>query len=306
MSVEIPKSPIQKLDGDDGQAKSSQLFIKRDDLIHPLQSGNKIYKLSENMRLALAQGCRTLVSFGGGYSNHLHALALTGNQLGFDTVGFIRGHYQDQLTPTLKDCVAAGMQLRFLNRPQWAQRNDSKFLHVISKQYPDSWVIPEGGDNLAGFIGARTLGKHIREQMANRCGGLINVFLACGTGTTLAGVVAELPSCFSVHGISVLKGQDTITANVNRRLEDSNVFSSCSWQVHTQWHFGGYAKCPPELSLFINKFENNYSIQLDPVYTAKAMCAASEMIDRRCFHPDDAVLFIHTGGLQGRRGYALD
>lgn len=301
--MNIPSTPIQEVHLSQLLGSQTSLWVKRDDLIHPTRSGNKYYKLSENIQLVKENGLGCILSFGGGYSNHLYALALTGKELNLKTVGYVRGEYTQGLTPTLQDCITAGMQLHFLSRKEWRLRNCPEFLKGLSLQYPKTLIVPEGGDNPAGFAGTRLLGKKLREQVAQLSGGPVHVYVACGTGTTAAGIIAELPSNCTVHGISVLKGIDTITNNIKRRLADAALSAQCSWSIETDWHFGGYAKFPRELAEFMFDFEQQTSILLDPVYTTKAMYAAVSTIGQNLLPAGAQVVVVHTGGLQGRRGY---
>jgi len=301
--VNIPLTPLEPLHCSAALNAGIKLWIKRDDLIHPTASGNKWYKLTENIKAAKNAQCNQIISFGGGYSNHLHALALTGRVEDIKTVGIVRGDYRQNLTPTLLDCQAAGMELVFVDKAEWKKRVDPEYLTELSRCYESSWLIPEGGQNQAGFDGARYLGRALAEQSVAISPGRIHVFLACGTGTTLAGVVAELPENFTVHGVSVLKGVDTLANAVKCFLRSAGIEPACQWSIDGRWHCGGYAKFPGYLADFVVRFEREQSFLLDPVYTAKVLYAVERMAMSGDFTPGDHVLVVHTGGLQGRRGF---
>jgi 1-aminocyclopropane-1-carboxylate deaminase/D-cysteine desulfhydrase-like pyridoxal-dependent ACC family enzyme len=54
---------------------SKNADVKRLDLLHPIVSGNKFFKLKYNIEQAKHLGVERIVTFGGAYSNHLHAAA---------------------------------------------------------------------------------------------------------------------------------------------------------------------------------------------------------------------------------------
>ena len=297
------QTPLQQLNSALAAADGVQIFVKREDIVHPTRSGNKFYKLITNISTAKRLGCRSLISFGGGYSNHLHALAAAGQEEGIATVGIVRGDYSKRLTPTLTDCQALGMQLCFVNRKEWALRNDQHYLSILKQKYRNPWVIPEGGNNLEGYRGACLLGEAVANQLPPNHAGTTHVVLATATGTTMAGVVSRLPKNCVVHGISVLKGQDTLTNEVLRLTQFSSQPVVCNWHVDSRFHCGGYARAPDYLLRFIRFFERKFAIPLDPVYTAKVMFGVFKMLNNGELSSGDKVVVIHTGGLQGRRGY---
>ncbi len=296
-------TPMQRLHWSLAERAGVNVWIKRLDLVHPQASGNKWYKLIGNLEAMRAQGCNKVLSFGGGFSNHLHALAMVGQTLNLTTVGVVRGHYQEQLTPTLTDCWAAGMQLEFVDRFQWRRRDEPEYQEYLRQKYHFPWIVPEGGANDQGFEGCRLLAREIITELTQLTDQPVQVFSACGTGTTVAGLVAEMPSIYSVHGISVLKGADQLTEKIQAQLNRAQSDIRCQWCVDTRWHCGGYAKYPPFIAKFVKEFEQEHGFLLDPVYTAKVLFAVAQLLETNCFKKDENVLILHTGGLQGRRGF---
>lgn len=300
----LPLVPLQQLRSALAEQKRVQVLVQREDLVHRTRSGNKLYKLCFNIQYAKQHGMQTLVSFGGGYSNHLHALALAGQEEGMNTVGIIRGDYRANLTATLRDCQAAGMQVRFVDRQQWALRNTSEYCLSLHADFSNAYIIPEGGDNALGFRGTRLLGQQIGRQLQGLPpSGCTHVLVACGTGTTMAGIVAEMPAGVAVLGVSPLKGDDKLTAAISAKLVQASIEPQCSWKIDRRFCLEGYGRLPNELERFIRFFERKFMIPLDPVYTAKVMFALFTMLEADEFQPGDRVIVIHTGGLQGKRGY---
>lgn len=277
-----------------------ELYIKREDLIDANLSGNKLYKLYGHLQAAQKMGCNTLISFGGYYSNHLHALAFLGKKCGYQTVGFVRGHQPTSLTPTLQECQMAGMELQFLSRQEYQKKSDPLWQRDILSSYPGAYLIPEGGQGLAGLMGCEYIQQAVREQLR---GHQTTTCIACGTGTTLAGLLRASRAGDSLLGFSALK----LGEQKRRYLSDiaaqtglNNI--TADWDVIDDYHFGGFAKHTKELIDFIRDFEQQTAIPLDPVYTGKMLYGITQMAAQGFWPEGHKVVAIHSGGLQGRRG----
>ncbi len=307
-----------------------EVVVRRDDLIDSHLSGNKYYKLFFNLQQARASGERRLLSFGGAYSNHLYALAAAGKRYDFTTVGVIRGERPARLSPTLVDAEAWGMQLHFVSRQDYRHKHTAEFLARLRQQLGSFYWVPEGGANLAGVQGCQTLGRAIGT---GQWGDFDAVCLACGTGTTLAGVLAGLGQDSAlnvgsraridrVYGMSVLKDRashvDSFEAPVAETAMQAEVetwlqqlqlkqpmglSSVPPWRLLTAYHGGGYAKLSPALRQFIGAFEAETGLLLDPVYTAKLFYGVAQLAENNEWSAGTRLLLIHSGGLQGRRGY---
>lgn len=258
-------------------------------------SGNKWFKLQGYLEQAKAGD--TLVSFGGAWSNHLHALAATGHALGVATVGLVRGELPQPLTPMLRDAQGWGMQLQPLTRSQYRLRHDRDFQIQIRERYAPCVLIPEGGDGCSGAAGCVAIGEYIASQLACPA----RVVLPVGTGTTLAGVAAGLPEHFKVIGVSALKGAHDLEQRVENALAGLGR-EAAPWQIWHDEHCGGFARSSDELREFVLDFEATTGVELDPVYTAKALFAVYRRL--RAGEAAPPTVVVHTGGLQGRRGFS--
>lgn len=277
-----------------------ELYIKREDLLNPTLSGNKLYKLHGHLQAALASGSKTLISFGGYYSNHLHALAVAGKYMGLKTVGYIRGHRPEELTATLKDCLMAGMELHFLSRQDYRKKTDSDWLHAIKIAYQQAYVIPEGGQGPNGLRGCGSIFNAIRTQLGSDN---MTVCVACGTGTTLAGLLSQSVEGDSLLGFSALKlgnQKSSFKNDIKAQLESQPV--AVKWDIVADYHFGGFAKHNVELIEFMEDFERQTQVPLDPVYTAKMFYGIRAMAEQGFWPKGHRLVAIHSGGLQGRRG----
>jgi len=272
------------------EQKQLELWIKRDDLIHPTISGNKWRKLKYILDHALQQEAHTIISMGGAYSNHLHALAFVGQQLNLKTVGYIRGEQPKKLSPTLLDIQKWGMQLRFVSRTEYRElRHYKQFDQLPSLQQGEYWL-PEGGATNLALQGVADILPEIKINFDVLC-------VPCGTGTTLAGLIEASTDEMMIHGFSALKGGSFLTQDVAQLLSKETE----NWSILLDYHFGGFAKTNQQLLSFIENFSTHHAIELEQVYTGKMFYALFDLIQQDYFKPKQKIIAIHTGGLQGRR-----
>lgn len=268
--------------------RHQRISIKRLDLIHPQISGNKFFKLKYNLLAARQQGFEKVLTFGGAYSNHIAATAFASHKFGFQSLGMIRGEElaQRPFNPTLATAQQFGMQLEFISRNAYRQKDQPDFLQHLQQQYPDFYLIPEGGTNALAVQGCREILTAEDAQFDLIC-------CAVGTGGTLAGLIEASQQHQQLLGFSALKG-DFLTHEVAQLTTKRN------WRILDDYCCGGYAKTTPELIQFIQTFEQRYNIPLEQVYTGKMLRGIFDLIDQDKIGPDQKILLIHTGGLQGR------
>ncbi|MFA6050975.1 MAG: pyridoxal-phosphate dependent enzyme [Methylobacter sp.] len=269
-----------------------ELWMKRDDLLHPVISGNKWRKLKYSLDHALSLGADTVISMGGAYSNHLHALAYAGKVLGLKTIGLVRGGQPETLTPTLQDMQNWGMELKFVSRADYRILRRHKGWHELPGLKPGQYWLPEGGAQALALKGVAELVNEIEIPYDVLC-------VPCGTGTTLAGIIDAVSEQVSVLGFAALKNAGFLAAEVEAMLSQPRN----NWQINLDYHFGGFAKTNAELSEFIEDFELKTTIPLEPVYTGKMMYAIYDLIKKHYFRPGQRIIAVHTGGLQGKRGF---
>jgi len=276
----------------------SWVTLLRLDLAGGLAPGNKSYKLEANLHEARAGGIRRLLSFGGAWSNHLHALAAVGREQGFETVGIVRGERSATPSAMLCDVAAWGMQLEHVSREDYRRRHNPAYLAALQERYGPCLIIPEGGANAAGVQGCQNIARLIPGHFLDKG----HIVLAVGTGTTLAGLAAGLTAGSHIVGISVLKGARDIDRHVSEAIAASAITERAQWEILHDHHCGGYARVSADLKAFIIEFERVQQVPLDPVYTAKMLYAVHQMLAGGEWSGE--TLCIHTGGLQGRRGFS--
>ena len=288
-------APVQPLHDPLFTSKGVQVFLKREDLLHPTISGNKWRKLKYNLQAAREEEKDTLVTFGGAYSNHIAAVAAAGKEYNFRTVGYIRGEAHTNLNPTLSFAINCGMQLQYLDRETYRLKNTAAFTETLQHQHPNAYFLPEGGTNLLALKGCAEIIPEIPVAYD---------YVACavGTGGTLAGLIAGLAGEKQIIGFPALKGGEFLKEDIKQLLNNYAGQEYTNWELQTAYHFGGYAKVKPELIQFIRYFKQQHQVQLEPVYTGKMLYGLYDLIRQDYFEPGTAVLAIHTGGVQGLAG----
>lgn len=271
MLLDDPVLPVQRLETKETSQAGVKLFLLRLDLTDEIVSGNKWYKLKYNLRHAQENGYSSVLSFGGAFSNHIHALAKAGASLGLKTIGVIRGEPEYISNPTLSDAQAWGMELYFVNRQEYRQRHDVVYLDALSKRFTNPFIVPEGGSNKFAVQGAR-------EILTSAILAEVNpdqVVVPCGTGGTLAGIALSVPQ-IPVLGIPVLKKADFLFEDIKRLMQVSGATPSENWDLDLDGHGGGYAKVSNDLLAFIEYMFKEHQLPLDQIYTAK-------MLSQACF-----------------------
>ncbi|WP_353718054.1 pyridoxal-phosphate dependent enzyme [Dyadobacter sp. 676] len=283
-------TPLQRLRNADIENAGVQLYVKRDDLIHPTVSGNKWRKLKYNLLEAQNRQAKAILTFGGSYSNHLYATAAAGNALGIKTIGIVRGlELEGRENSTLQFCRSQGMELHFITREEYRQRHSDAYLRHISEQFDGPCLIPEGGTTPLALKGVAEMVGEVKEQL-----GKMPDFIAtaAGTGGTAAGILA---AGANVLAFSALKGGDFLAGDIQNLLPEQ----SGNLTLLTDYHFGGYARWDKELLTFMQDFRTQYGIQLEQVYTAKMFYGLFDLIKTGYFKRNTSIVAVHTGGLQG-------
>ena len=276
--------------------KGLLLSIKREDEIHPFISGNKYRKLKYNLEKAKEQGFNTLLSFGGAYSNHISALSYAGKRQGFKTIGIIRGEelgqnvtHTLQTNPTLKFAYDNGMRFKFVSREAYREKSAPDFIDKLKVEFGDFYPIPEGGTNELAIKGSEEILTTDDSEFDYIC-------VSVGTGGTISGIINAASDKHTILGFPSLKGaflQEIIQQKTN---------TVDNWKLIHDYHFGGYAKINENLISFINDFNQQTTIPLDPIYTGKMMFGIMDLVKNNFFKKNSSILAIHTGGLQGIEG----
>lgn len=268
-----------------------EVYIKREDLLHEFVSGNKIRKLKYNLLKAKEENYDMVLTFGGAFSNHISAVSYACKELGFHSVGVIRGEeLSDKINsnPTLTFAQQNGMKFHFVSREEYRKKDSSEFLENLKQKFGRFYLVPEGGTNDLAVKGSEEI---LTEQDD------IFDYICCsvGTGGTISGIINSSKSHQEVLGFPALKG-DFLENEIRKFTQKEN------WKLILDYHFGGYAKINSDLVSFINEFKRQTNIPLDPVYTAKMCFGIVDLVQKNYFKKGSKILLIHTGGLQGIEG----
>jgi 1-aminocyclopropane-1-carboxylate deaminase len=263
-----------------------RVVLKRDDLIHPELPGNKWRKLKYNLAAAREQCASTLLTFGGAYSNHIRATSAAGRIFGFRTVGVIRGEEHLPLNDSLAAAVGNGMELTYLDRGTYRDKANPELIARLCERFGEFYLLPEGGSNALAVRGCREIVEEIGIDFDVIC-------CPVGTGGTLAGIAASLPTGPRAVGFSALRGGAGFLPDEVRRLQGDEVTDN--FTVVDDYAFGGFARRTPELDAFIGRFRAEHGIELEWVYVAKMMYGIHALIDNGTFPSGSTVVAIVTG-----------
>lgn len=271
-----------------------EVWMKREDLIHPFISGNKYRKLKYNLEFAKNNNFKSILTFGGAYSNHIAAVAFAGKLYGFETIGVIRGEeLENQIkgNPTLNFAQENGMKFQFISRFDYQKKEQPDFLNNLLAIFNNPYIIPEGGTNILAIKGCEEI-LTLEDSKFN--------YIACavGTGGTISGIINASKKSQKILGFPALKG-DFLKDAIRIFVQNDN------WELITDYHFGGYGKVSEELIIFMNEFSKQKQFLLDPIYTAKLTFGVFDLIKNNYFPHNSKILLIHTGGIQGIDGMNL-
>ncbi len=267
--------------------QSQTVTVKRLDKVDNNISGNKFYKLYYNLQYAQQQGYQQVISFGGAYSNHIYALAEACHKIGLPCVGIIRGDElaNKPLNPSLKYVQSLGMHLEFITRTDYRNKHTDEFLATLQNQYPNSYIIPEGGTNQLAIKGTECiLSDNDKQNFDIIC-------CAVGTGGTIAGIINTSAKTQQVIGFSALN-------TVYQQADIVHWTDKNNWQLYPDDRFGGYARYDQSLLDFIDTMKHQQQLPLEAIYTAKALYRLFDWLNNNHQWHGAKVLFIHTGGLQ--------
>ena len=287
----IKTVPVESFELAEFTKNNIEADVLRLDKIHPVVSGNKWFKLKNYLLDAAQKEYKTIVTFGGAYSNHILATAWAAKEAGFDSIGIIRGEESPQLSYTLEQCRECGMKLQFISRELYQDLRDADLHHDFMKRIPGAYIIPEGGQGPPGIKGSEDILQLVEKNKYS------HILCAIGTGTMFTGLANAMNSGQHLIGISVLKGMPDLLKQFQAFFDDPQKINYCS--VQYDYHFGGYAKRKPGLIDFMNRMYAETGIPTDFVYTGKMFYAATDLITKNYFQAGSKLLFMHSGGLQG-------
>ena len=275
MNLNIP-SPLDKVFI---PQLSRDIYIKRDDLIHEVISGNKWRKLKYFIEAFSSSNSNGIVSIGGAYSNHLHALSYACYLLNIPCKLYIYGAQISEDNMMIQDALKWNSQVELISR---SLKNE------LINQFPQNdgfFFIPEGGE---GELAEKGVAEMLSEIESFEDSKESLIIIPYGTGTSCKAILKNTSNSHVLTLSPVINNQILI----HDRLK----------QVATKFNlsFAGYNE---EYYKEIILFKTQTSILLDPIYSAKLMQSFIFNFDNYKMYRD--IYFIHTGGLQSWRNYNL-
>jgi 1-aminocyclopropane-1-carboxylate deaminase/D-cysteine desulfhydrase-like pyridoxal-dependent ACC family enzyme len=270
--------------------------VLRLDKLHPVISGNKWFKLKNHLQAAMKKSSQQFITFGGAWSNHIVAAAYAAQQTGLRAIGIIRGERPAVLSDTLRAAADYGMQLEFISRNAYKQKDDPVFLEQLRMRWPGAYIIPEGGAGVLGIKGSEDILETVDKSSYS------HILCAIGTGTMYLGLANAMAPGQILIGLPVLKGMNDLSAISREGLHSPEKVPYC--RIVPDYHFGGYARSTPELFDFMNRFYQATGIPSDFVYTGKLFYGMMDMLCKGFFPKGARLLLIHSGGLQGNNSLA--
>lgn len=292
-------SPLTLIRRHPGADDGIVLWVKRDDLVHPVVQGNKWRKLHRVIARMQEQRIPGMITFGGPFSNYLHAVALAGQYFGFGTAAIVRGTAADPSNPTLSDVLQAGMDVYPVTKAIYQQKENAPEIRAILDRYPDYLVAPEGGATADGVLGAAEISTEIWSA------GLpverLIVATPAGTGSTAAGILAGLQGRGHVM-VFPAAYYGVTRASIQALLREAGFDGYDNFTLQNDYIMGKFARPAPEVIDFARRFEQQNGFPLDPIYTSRMMFGVFDLLARKAFPPGSVIVAVHTGGLQGWRG----
>lgn len=291
---------LQSIKNELTEEKDVSPFILRLDLIDPITGGNKLFKLKYNLEEAKKIGHKTILTFGGAWSNHLAAVAssleLVVNSQEMKVIAIVRGEEPKELSATLKFCKEKGVCLHFISREEYRKRSDTEYIEQLRQKFGDFYLLPEGGSNTLAVKGCKEILDYIDIDFDYIC-------CPVGSGGTLAGIVSGLKENQQAMGFAALNGKEYLNDEVTNLVHTQFSILHSKFCIIDDYTFGGYAKTKPELLSFKKQFEEEQGFALDYVYTSKMMFGIFDLMRKDYFKKGSTIVAVHTGGLQGNAGF---
>lgn len=295
-----PLSIIQKIHHPLFEKYNVDVHVKRDDLLHNIISGNKWRKLKYNLAELRNNHYQGALTFGGSYSNHIHAFAYACKKADIPCIGIIRGEERYQNNFTLSWARYWGMQCHFVDRKTYRRRFETEFLTELNTLYPRHFIIPEGGSNNLAIPGVAEVLTELNSQTE-----FDTLMTPVGSGGTLAGLICGdgvvKSKQHKIIGIAVLKQADYLVDEIKHLLTPSGKEHD-NWQLLTNFHRGGYGKFSQDDSKRIIEFNQQTGVTFEPVYSGKMVLAFLDLLAQGYFKKHERIVLLHTGGLQGLGG----
>lgn len=281
------------------RALGTNVWIKRDDLCGVALGGNKVRKLEYLLAEAQAQGAELVMTTGQAQSNHAMLTAACALRLGLEPVLVLKQRgvcscRGNQILNRLMD-----VEVRFVDTDRYDDIY-AEMDRIAAERGKSVYKIPCGGSNPLGSLGYVDCMREIAESGQH----FDHIVCACGSGGTAAGTILgaalHLPGTHVTAAMVDSDPFDQIVPELMRGIADllgtdiplpvPDLIDMCG---------PGYSIPSEPGNEAIALMLRLEGIVLDTCYTGKAFAGLVQMARAGAFHPEDNVLFLHTGGAGG-------
>jgi len=273
---------------------TTTLWVKRDDLSHPLYGGSKVRKLKPLLADAQSRGATRIVTLGAIGSHHVLATAVFGKLAGFSVEAIVMPRpHSPHVLQTTRATIGQNARLTAAMTYREAARE------LAIRAAGGAYAIAAGGSNLLGTTGMVAAAAELEQQVL---AGLLPepdlVVVPLGSGGTAAGLAAGLARTqlrTRILAVAVAEPSN-VFANKARALSMELVANSfrtavtARLEVNQDYLGEGYGH-PTAAGERASREAARSGLMLDDTYTAKAFAAA---LDRVALGRERVVLFWHT------------
>ncbi|MBN2702943.1 MAG: pyridoxal-phosphate dependent enzyme [Pontiellaceae bacterium] len=273
-------TPITPLHHLAGAELCNTLSMKRDDLSGAVYGGNKIRKLEFLLGEALAEGRKSVITYGAAGSNHALATAVCCREVGLHPISILAPQEtSEHVRKNILMGCAVGAELHLCRSfTEFPEVTKQIVAECRDRDGVDPYIIPAGGSNAVGALGFVNAAFELAEQTLPDI-----IYLPMGTGGTLAGLLVGLK-------LAGLKTHVEAVRVVNRDFRDkSHIQKLCSElctklnaasqidesDIHIRDEFLGsdYGIPTPEGKAAVELFRQCEHVELENTYTGKTAAA---------------------------------
>lgn len=284
---------------------TTTIKVVRDDLYPFVGGGNKARKALYYERYMIEHGLNAIVTTGGVQSNHNRAMAVIASRNNWPCHLVVHGSEerfdQESGNPKLIRALR-GITTEFVSVDKISSSMDDAISRYKEQGYNPLYVTGGGHDLIAGYAYVDAVSELLKAS--SEASQLKYVFLALGTGSTVAGISAGLELAgldTTVVGVSIARKKERatdVTMTFAQGLyKEMNLSAAVGNIIITDEYLcGGYEGSTPEMTQWIDNVIARTGVFFDYTYSGKALWGAYNYITKHKIDPSE-VLFWHTGGL---------
>jgi 1-aminocyclopropane-1-carboxylate deaminase/D-cysteine desulfhydrase-like pyridoxal-dependent ACC family enzyme len=259
-------------------------YYKRDDLIHPMYSGNKYRKLYHYFD---NPSDIPIVSYGGYQSNAMLSLAFMCHQQNRECLYLCKTvpeNIKEKKYGNLYQARLLGMQLIEVANSDYQEAIDT-----LSHTYPHYIIVKQGGATPFAKRGVEILADEIDQFMQEKKIKELALFLPSGTGTTALYLQNALPHS-TVYTTACVGKSDYLQTQWDTL--DTEAKKPKILKTIKTYHFAKPYKAFYDFYDLLQK----QGVEIDLIYAPKMLQAIQENLEKI---PEKNKMILHTGGVLG-------